>query len=179
MSIDVSLSTRVFKTTKESWVLKHLAVFLADDLIWLMIGIVYGLLLWDGAALVARPIMTALYLGASLFVPWLLTFLISHFVQRPRPYQVTGVKPIMKPFIETSSFPSSHATFVFALLVVVVTMSWWWIVAIGAVLVAVGRVAVGVHYVSDVVTGALVGLIVGAAFQIAVVFVLLPTSLFL
>jgi len=164
MSIDQKLSRSIHEFTKRSWVLRHLAVFCADDLIWLMIGVVYGMTLLNQRS----PILLALVIGMGLFLPWLVTALISRFVQRERPYAKQGYQPTIKPFIETRSFPSSHATFVFCLAlmsqVLVGEFFAWFLV--GAVIVAFGRVAVGVHYVSDVLVGMLIGLVGGAAFPL-------------
>ncbi len=66
------------------------------------------------------------------------------------------------------SFPSNHATLAFGavLVIVIATPRRWaaWAVVALAVVVAVGRVAQGVHYVHDVAAGALLGLAIPAAF---------------
>ncbi|MFB7252369.1 phosphatase PAP2 family protein [Microbacterium sp. NPDC056234] len=65
------------------------------------------------------------------------------------------------------SLPSNHATLAFGAVVVVAfalgrTWTTWFAVAIAA-LVAIGRVAQGVHYLHDVALGALLGLVVTTA----------------
>lgn len=69
------------------------------------------------------------------------------------------------------SLPSNHATLAFAAAVVIAFAAgrgWmaWTAVAL-AVLVALGRVAQGVHYVHDVAAGALLGLVVTAGVALA------------
>lgn len=69
------------------------------------------------------------------------------------------------------SLPSNHATLAFAAAVVIALAAgrgWmaWTAVAL-AVLVALGRVAQGVHYVHDVAAGALLGLVVTAGVALA------------
>lgn len=96
--------------------------------------------------------------------------LIKELVNRPRPPRVLAA------YIETgSSFPSGHATNAFALasflsLVALHSLprSWARMALIGtliavAVLIACGRVYLGVHYVSDVVAGAILGSACGYA----------------
>ncbi len=166
MNLDTRLSRSLHETTKKSWVLRHVAVFCADDLIWLMIGVVYGVALWNVPHTPSQYLLVALMVGLGLFVPWLVTATISRFVKRSRPYTKQKYEPIIKPFIETHSFPSSHATFVFALAFISINSELFVWVLLAAVLVALGRVAVGVHYFLDVLAGALVGLLGGALFPI-------------
>jgi undecaprenyl-diphosphatase len=64
------------------------------------------------------------------------------------------------------SFPSGHAARAFLIAVVAAALAPPWLAGVlwvWAPLVALARVAMGVHYLSDVVAGALLGLIVAAA----------------
>jgi undecaprenyl-diphosphatase len=77
---------------------------------------------------------------------------------RPRPFEAHVVTMLLAPTREPS-FPSDHATFAFAVAVAVLIDS----VPLGvisllyAAVIAVARVYVGEHYVSDVLGGALIG----------------------
>jgi membrane-associated phospholipid phosphatase len=164
MNLDTRLSRSIHETTKKSWVLRHLAVFCADDLIWLMIGVVYGVTLWNVPKTAPQFLLVALMLGLGLFVPWVVTTIISRIAKRPRPYKKHGYEPIIKPFIETHSFPSSHATFVFALAFMPINAEFFVWMLVAATLVALGRVAVGVHYLSDIAAGMLIGALGGKMF---------------
>ena len=89
--------------------------------------------------------------------------LLKQLVQRPRPYlTVEGLLPLIAP-PDPNSFPSGHACASFA-----AAVSWLlslprkrrWIGGAGmalAVLMALSRLYVGVHFPTDVLTGALVG----------------------
>lgn len=63
------------------------------------------------------------------------------------------------------SFPSGHAARAFLIAVVATALAPVWLIIllwIWAPLVSLARVAMGVHYLSDVVAGAIFGIIVGA-----------------
>src|SRR5262249_10157248 len=59
-----------------------------------------------------------------------------------------------------SSFPSDYATYLFAIAASLWLISRWWGLFFGlyATLVAVARVYLGIHYPSDVLVGALIGI---------------------
>jgi len=62
------------------------------------------------------------------------------------------------------SFPSGHAARAFLIAVVATALAPLWLVAllwVWAPLVSLARVAMGVHYLSDVIAGAVLGVIVG------------------
>jgi undecaprenyl-diphosphatase len=96
---------------------------------------------------------------------------IKELVARPRPcHQIGGVAVI--PGIHLlvdcgggKSFPSSHAVnnFGVATLLTFYFRRWWWAFYLWATLVAVSRVAVGVHYPSDILAGAAIGSAVALA----------------
>jgi len=160
MSVDQKLSRSIHEFTKRSWILRHLAVFCADDLIWLMMGFLLAVQIFGPGNLTMELLMFFLV----LFIPYVFTAVLSMVFKRPRPYDKQSYAPLIHPFIETPSFPSSHATFVFALTVVAFGVSLpipIGIVLLAACAVALGRVAVGVHYLSDVLAGALIGFTLG------------------
>lgn len=94
---------------------------------------------------------------------------IKPLVQRPRPCHVvdgTMVVPQVHLLVHCGggkSFPSSHAVNTFAVATAFAFFygRWWWAFYGWAALVAFSRVAVGVHYPSDILGGALIGTGVG------------------
>ncbi len=122
-----------------------------------------------GAAL-ARPTPVSaavLRLAVACFLLILLTGIavqaLKYGFGRPRPAYLNGLSPMtFAPFsfqLGWKAFPSGHATTMGALAVMACRI--WpraWIYAWGlSVLVAVSRVLVGVHFVSDVVAGLALG----------------------
>jgi len=86
--------------------------------------------------------------------------IIRFFYHRPRPFVAYDTPAL---FAENSwSFPSGHATFFFALAATIYfyNKKWgaWFFLA--AIIISVSRVIAGVHYPSDILGGALVGIAV-------------------
>ncbi|MGE3277275.1 MAG: phosphatase PAP2 family protein [Vicinamibacterales bacterium] len=97
-----------------------------------------------------------------------LTYLVVDGMMKPlmwrdRPFDVLPDVAVIDTRPISSSFPSGHAASAVAG-ALAVSRIWpaaapaWWTVA---VLIAVSRVYVGVHYPSDVIAGALLGLLIG------------------
>lgn len=86
--------------------------------------------------------------------------LIRFFYHRPRPFVAFNTEPL---FAENSwSFPSGHAAFFFALATTLYFYNKKWGVwfFLAAIIISVARVIAGVHYPSDILGGALVGIAV-------------------
>lgn len=106
-------------------------------------------------------------LGAGIIARYGVDEIVRYFWHRPRPY---AALPVHNLFTDTSwSFPSGHASFFFALSTVLYLHNrrWGvWFYALSAVVV-LGRVVAGVHYPSDIVGGAVVGVLTGYATVLA------------
>jgi len=87
--------------------------------------------------------------------------LISFVVDRHRPF-VAHPELLSLPLrVDTVSFPSGHALLAFAIatsLILSGVKKLGWTLAVLAVIVALGRVFAGVHYPTDVIGGALIGI---------------------
>jgi undecaprenyl-diphosphatase len=91
--------------------------------------------------------------------------LFKKLVHRPRPCQVLTDVRTPAPCSASGSFPSNHAANAFAVAVLLVAVDrkrkWLWL-GCGAI-ISYSRIYLGVHYPLDVVTGALIGLMLGCA----------------
>ena len=86
--------------------------------------------------------------------------LISEIVDRARPFVADpGGVHLFSHHVAYVGFPSDHATAAFAIAVAIALRKrGWGIAALGAAtILAIGRVAIGVHYPSDVLAGAALG----------------------
>lgn len=97
----------------------------------------------------------------------------QQWLERMRPYVREGVADNLAHELTSPSFPSGHATVAFAIacfmLFTVPRLGGWLVVC--AILVALGRVFIGVHYPADVAAGALLGLVSAVVARIFVTFI--------
>jgi undecaprenyl-diphosphatase len=103
----------------------------------------------------------ALVFGISVVITAVLVLTIKFTVKRRRPEGDWGE---IYRSTDPHSFPSGHAARSFMLSVLAIGLGPAWfaiILVIWAPLVGLARVAMGVHYVSDVIAGALIGVLMG------------------
>lgn len=105
----------------------------------------------------------AFILGAGILVTAALVMILKFSIRRRRPAgEWGGIYRRTDPH----SFPSGHAARAFLLPMIAFGLGPGWFAALLAVwapLVALARVAMGVHFISDIAGGVLVGLLMGLA----------------
>lgn len=156
---DLRLSVRL-RVAEKPGTLRSVAVFFAhsgDSWFWL-----FGLgLTWLVGTESWRP--KALVLIGGILITAVVVLLMKFTFRRQRPKGEWGV---IYRKTDPHSFPSGHAAraFLLPLLASVTGPTWFYAVLIfWAPLVALARVAMGVHYVSDIIAGFLVGILMGIA----------------
>ncbi len=160
LSLDFKISQQM-RVAERQGALRTLAVLLAhsgDSWFW-GIGLV---LIW----LFGSPEWKyrAAWMLAGILVTALLVFSIKLLVNRGRPEGDWGG---IYRRTDPHSFPSGHAARAAMLAVVagIVGPEWLlWLLLIWAPLVMLARVAMGVHYLTDVLAGALLGIMIGFCF---------------
>ena len=85
------------------------------------------------------------------------------FFNAKRPYAMYGYEPVVAKEKEGQSMPSRHVFSAFVIAMAFAYINWKFsiIFFVVATLIAIHRVIVGVHFIKDVVVGALIGLISG------------------
>ena len=122
---------------------------------------IYALIQKDQALL-----KDAIYIGTSVIEALSLTYGLKYTINRQRPYEkyLDKIRPIEPE--DSPSFPSGHTTAAFSLATSLsITYPKWYVIAPSAIWacgVGLARINQGVHYPSDVLTGAAIG--VGCAF---------------
>jgi len=155
------------RVAEKPGLLRSLAILFAhsgDSWFWL-IGLI--LLWWVGGEFWRE--VSPVYLG-SILITAMLVMAIKFTVRRRRPEGEWGS---IYRNTDPHSFPSGHAARAILLAVLAVTLgpAWFGVTLwIWAPLVVLARVAMGLHYLSDVLVGALLGLVLGG-----VITILLPT----
>jgi membrane-associated phospholipid phosphatase len=158
LSLDASLSQRL-RLDASHIGLKKLAAFLAhsgDSWFWAA-----GLgLVWLLTAGTDWHVRSALMLIGVVVLAFLV-LAIKFTIRRKRPEGEWGA---IYRNTDPHSFPSGHAARAFMLAVMALALGPAWfgaLVAVWAPLVSLARVSMGVHYLSDVVAGMLVGILAG------------------
>ena len=163
---DKSLSAAIYRVTKQSKFLRSLAMFCSTILLFIMVTAV--MMTYGGAdamtPMMARFLGSLITMSVPLLFAWLVSYVVQRLVRRPRPFEAGQGDPLITMTWTGPSFPSAHAAIAFATAVFGLIVfpdiygSWLFVFAI---LVSLGRVAVGVHYLLDVIVGAIVGTAAG------------------
>jgi len=165
-SVDTTLFTFVNQTTSNP----------LGDMLWplithydrFLVVRIFLLLVWLGLLIKGGPSgrRVALLLVPVLFAAdQLSSSVLKELISRPRPCHVIDGVPVVESvrlLVDCGpgkSFPSSHAVnnFAVATLFSYYYRKWTWAFVVWASLVALSRPAVGVHYPSDIVGGAIIG----------------------
>ncbi len=100
---------------------------------------------------------------AAVFVRFVLAEIIRRVYFRPRPFVFNDVHLLISYSPKEASFPSGHASFYFALSTIIYSYDKkaGTLFYIASSLIVLGRVFVGIHWPSDILAGAILGVVMG------------------
>jgi undecaprenyl-diphosphatase len=157
LEADVRTSERIRRVAERAGATRPAALIAhSADWWWWLTGAVVVWLAGD-----ADTRSAALTVVSTITVTAIAVQSVKWIVRRQRP---SGPRDFLSRHTDPHSFPSGHAARASALMVLAIVLGPWWLaLALGAwaTLVAAVRVAMGVHYLSDVVIGAALGMVCG------------------
>lgn len=145
----------------DSKFVRNYSKFMSKSAPYISIGIPVGMAIYGGITKNKPLLADALYIGTSLGVAVVFTSAIKLMVDRERPYD--RYPDLIHPYSreKSSSFPSSHTATAFSVATSLsIRYPKWYVIApsaLWATSVGFSRMTEGVHYPSDVITGAVIG----------------------
>ena len=161
MTADIKLLYFLNILAGKSQIFDFLTIFLASYLQYFLVAAFLLLLYFSVYS--KREKLTIFWVTAiSVVVARLgVTEIIRFFYHRPRPFLTYQLYPLISE--NDWSFPSGHSAFFFAMAMAIYLYNKKWGVwfFIAAILMNISRIVAGVHYPSDILGGAVVGIAVG------------------
>lgn len=175
MNIDLTIFNIIHNLAGKSALLDYFAIFCAEYLGYVLIVFLFAYAFykmisnqknqkqsaWEIYKNNFKMVVEALIVAG--FTRFVLAEIIRKLMFRARPFVQLNLHPLVNQSPLEASFPSGHATFFFALSTIVYfynkKMGFWFYVV--SVLIVFGRVFVGIHWPSDILAGAILGILVG------------------
>lgn len=164
LPLDKELFSFLYGLTGQSKILDWFFIFCAKYLFWLMViwffWVIFTKRDWSDSLPVWKHRFQRISLALVSFIlsRGVITNTIDSILESPRPFVALGVEALIN-HSNANSFPSGHMAslipIALTLLVVRKRSGFWALIA--TILVGVSRVAVGVHWPSDIVGGIVVG----------------------
>jgi len=162
--MDVFLFQRINGLANNSKFLDFVGIFFADYFPYILGAILVLLLFWKKNRLMVVSAGISVFLSRIVIAE-----IIKIIVHRSRPYLVLETaKKLITENTDFKSFPSGHAAIFFAIAMAIwfynKKLGIWFFVA--AIIMGIARIFVGVHWPSDILGGAVIGIVSGIIVRI-------------
>ncbi|MDO8566821.1 MAG: phosphatase PAP2 family protein [bacterium] len=163
MPLDISLFYLLNSLAGQSPFLDWVIVFFASYLAYILIALFLAYVFFSHYSKQDKFRILLIAGIPTFFARFGVVEFIRLFYQRPRPFVDLPVHQLLTS--SEWSFPSGHATLFFALATALYLYNKKWGIGffIAALLMTMSRVIAGIHYPSDIVAGALIGIAVACA----------------
>lgn len=163
MALDINFFYFFNNLAGQSRFFDMIIVFLAGYFQYLLIAIFFLLLFFSGYAKPEKLRIFWVTIISIIVARFGIVELIRFFYHRPRPFVSYQVHQLLSE--NEWSFPSGHSAFFFAMATAVYLYNKKWGIGffLAAVLMNISRIIAGVHYPSDIIGGAIVGMAVACA----------------
>ena len=161
MALDTQFFYLLNNLTGQSPLFDKIIVFFASYLAYILIFVFLAFLLFSQYQKREKIQILLVTVISVVVARFGITELIRFFYHRPRPFSV--LDNVHQLLINGEwSFPSGHAAFFFALATTVYLYNKKWGIGffIATILMTASRVIAGIHYPSDIIGGALIGIAV-------------------
>ncbi|MEK7197893.1 MAG: phosphatase PAP2 family protein [Patescibacteria group bacterium] len=159
MSLDLKIFYLFNNLASKNPVFDALIIFFADYLSYFLIIFFLAFLFFSGFQKWKKIKIFLLTFVSMIIARFGIVSLIRFFYHRPRPFEAYDVHVLITN--NEFSFPSGHAALFFAMATAVYfynkKLGLWFFAA--AILMGFGRVVSGVHYPSDIIGGAVIGIL--------------------
>ncbi|MFZ5559870.1 MAG: phosphatase PAP2 family protein [Patescibacteria group bacterium] len=160
--MDVFIFEKINALAGDWKILDWIGIFLADYFQYILGAILIVLLFWPKKDVIKNRIMVISVFVSVILSRLVITASIKYFYYSDRPYAVLETaKKLITESKDFQSFPSGHASIFFAIAMAVYfyNKKWGIVAFVCAILISVARIFVGVHWPSDVLGGAVIGVI--------------------
>jgi len=162
--MDLLLFEKINGLVNNSKILDFIGIFFADYFQYFLGATLIVLFIWKKNRLMVISAAISVFLSRLVIAE-----IVKNIVHRARPYVILETaRKIINGNTDFKSFPSGHAAIFFALAMAVYfynkKLGIWFFVA--AILMGIARIFVGVHWPTDILGGAVIGIVSGVFVRI-------------
>ncbi len=159
MALDIQLFYLLNSLAGKSQFFDNAVIFLASYFPYILIALFLAILFFSQHQKLEKLEILLTVGVSSVIARFGITEIIRFFYHRPRPFLTLQAHQLLTD--SAWSFPSGHATFFFAMATAIYFYNKKWGIGffIATILITVSRVIAGIHYPSDIIGGALIGIV--------------------